>query len=301
MIAAAPPTPLLTGAAKTAGIMGWPVKHSRSPRLHGTWLRQYGIDGAYIPLPVAPENLEAALRALPLLGFAGVNLTVPHKETAIAFMDELTPVAKRIGAINTVVVLPDGRLRGDNTDCFGFIANLESRDPEWQAAAGPAVVLGAGGAARAVVAGLLDKACPEVRLANRHRDRAEAFIRDFGTKVQVRNWPVDHHTLADAALVVNTTSLGMTGQPPLPISLTGLPPSAVVTDVVYAPLETALLHAAKVAGHKTVDGLGMLLHQGRPAFAAWFGPMPEVTPMLRSIVLDVLDHESLPPSSEART
>ncbi len=274
-----------SGAARLAGIMGWPVKHSRSPRLHGAWLKTYAIDGVYVPLPVAPENLGAALKALPMLGFAGVNLTVPHKETALQFLDEITPVAKRIGAVNTVTVLPNGGLRGDNTDCFGFIANVETALPAWSAAAGPAVVIGAGGAARAVIAGLLDKGCPEVRLANRSRSRAEAVARDLGGKVRLAPWPVDAAVLDDAALLVNTTSLGMTGQPQLEISLHGLPLGAVVTDVVYAPLQTELLAQAAARGHPTVDGLGMLLHQARPAFAAWFGREPEVTPDLRRIVL----------------
>ncbi len=275
----------ITGAARLAGIMGWPVKHSRSPRLHGAWLKTYGIDGVYVPLPVAPENLGAALRALPILGFAGVNLTVPHKETALQFMDEITSAAKRIGAINTVTVLPNGKLRGDNTDCFGFIANVETSLPAWSAAVGPAVVLGAGGAARAVIAGLLDKGCPEVRIANRSRPRAEAVARDLGAKVRLVSWPVDASALSDAALLVNTTSLGMMGQPPLEISLQGLPAGAVVTDVVYAPLQTELLKQAAARGHQTVDGLGMLLHQARPAFAAWFGREPQVTAELRQIVL----------------
>lgn len=275
----------ISGAARVAGIMGWPVKHSRSPRLHGAWLKNYGIDGVYVPLPVAPENLGAALKALPMLGFAGVNLTVPHKEAALSFMDEVTSAARRIGAVNTVIVLPDGKLRGDNTDCFGFIANLEASLPAWNAAAGPAVVLGAGGAARAVIAGLLDQGCPEVRLANRSRARGEAVARELGAKVRLVSWPIDAAGLSDAALLVNTTSLGMTGQPPLELSLEGLPPHAVVTDLVYAPLQTDLLIQAKTRGHQTVDGLGMLLHQARPAFAAWFGKEPEVTPALRQIVL----------------
>lgn len=280
----------ITGAARLAGIMGWPVKHSRSPRLHGAWLKNYGIDGAYVPLPVAPENLGAALKALPMLGFAGVNLTVPHKETALRFMDEVTSAARRIGAVNTVIVLPNGKLRGDNTDCFGFIANLQTSLPTWRATAGPAVVLGAGGAARAVIAGLLDQGCPEVRLANRSQARAEAVVHDLGAtdfagKIRLIPWSVDAAGLSDAALLVNTTSLGMTGQPPLELSLQGLPPRAVVTDVVYAPLQTDLLIQAKTRGHQTVDGLGMLLHQARPAFAAWFGKEPEVTPELRQIVL----------------
>jgi shikimate dehydrogenase len=276
---------MLSGRSRVAGIIGWPVAHSRSPRLHGYWLRCYGIDGAYVPLPVRPERFVEALPALPLLGFAGANVTVPHKEAALAAVDRVSPEARRIGAVNTIVIAADGTLEGRNTDGFGFSENLRTALPGWSAAAGPAVLLGAGGAARAVAVALLDAGAPEVRLANRTADRAERLAADIGGPIRVVGWDDRAAALADAALLVNTTTLGMTGQPPLDLPLGRLPPSAVVNDVVYAPLETALLASAHRRGNPVVDGLGMLLHQARPAFAAWFGVEPEVTPELRRFVL----------------
>jgi shikimate dehydrogenase len=275
----------LSGRTRLAGIMGWPVAHSLSPRLHGHWLRRHGIDGAYVPLPVLPERLEQALRALPALGFAGVNLTIPHKEAALSLVDRLTPAAARIGAVNTVVVEPDGTLSGDNTDGFGFIASLSESRVGWQATAGPAVVLGAGGAARAVAVALLDAGAPEVRLLNRTPDRAEALARELGGAIHAVAWAERNGALADAALLVNTTSLGMHGQPPLVLGLDALPRTALVTDVVYTPLITALLAVARARGNPVVDGLGMLLHQARPGFRAWFGVDPVVDEDLRAAVL----------------
>ncbi len=276
---------MLSGAAKLAGVMGWPVAHSRSPRLHGFWLARYGIDGAYLPLPVRPENLEAALRSLPVLGFAGCNLTIPHKEAALALVDRLDPLAKRIGAINTVVVAPTGELTGSNTDVFGFRENLLSAAKTWRANAGPAVVIGAGGAARAALAVLAEGGAPEIRLVNRSRDRAEALARVFGPSVTVIDWEKRAAALDGASLLVNSTSLGMAGQPPLDLALDDLPREAIVTDMVYVPLETPLLREARRRGNLAVDGLGMLLHQGRPGFAAWFGVDPEVTATQREAVL----------------
>lgn len=275
---------ILSGKAKIAGVMGWPVGHSLSPRVHGYWLAHYGIDGAYVPLPVAPENLEWALRALPILGFMGCNVTIPHKEAALAVMDELEPAARRIGAVNTVTVR-NGKLVGDNTDGIGFIESLKADAPAWHPKDGPAVVLGAGGAARAVVAALVDAGVPEVRIVNRTAKRAEALAAALGGPLQVRSWKERESALADAALLVNTTNLGMTGQPRLELKLDPLPPPAVVSDIVYAPLETELLAAARARGHTAVDGLGMLLYQARRGFAAWFGMMPEVTSQLRAFVL----------------
>ena len=278
---------MLTGRSRVAGVMGWPVGHSRSPRLHGYWIRQYGIDGAYIPLPVRPENFESALRALPKLGFAGANVTVPHKEAALAGVDRADPQARRIGAANTIVVAADGTLEGRNTDAFGFLENLRGSIVNWRAAAGPAVIVGAGGAARAIAVALMDAGAPALRLVNRTVERAERLARDVGGPVQVYRWTDRVPALADAALLVNTTTLGMTGQPPLDLDLKGLPTTAVVNDVVYVPLETPLLAAARARGNRAVDGLGMLLHQARPGFAAWFGVEPEVTPELRRFVLDM--------------
>jgi shikimate dehydrogenase len=275
----------LTGRASLAGVMGWPVGHSLSPRLHGHWLRRHGIDGAYLPLAVPPDRLPQALRALPALGFRGCNLTNPHKEAALALVDRATPLATRIGAINTVVVEPDGTLSGDNTDGFGFLENLTASAPGWRAEAGPAVLLGAGGAARALAVTLLDAGAPEVRLLNRTPDRAQSLVAELEGPVVAVPWTERATALAAAALLVNTTSLGMAGQPPLVLALDALPRAALVTDVVYTPLITPLLAVARARGNPVVDGLGMLLHQARPGFRAWFGPDPEVDEELRHVVL----------------
>lgn len=278
---------ILSGKATLAGVMGWPVGHSRSPRVHGYWLAHYGVDGAYVPLPVAPENLNRALRALPILGFAGCNLTIPHKEAALTAVDTLAPAARRIGAVNTVTVR-DGKLVGDNTDGFGFLENLKAEALDWRPKAGPAVILGAGGAARAVIAALLDAGVPTIRIINRTTKRAEALAASLGGPLHVRPWKEREAALADATLLVNTTNLGMTGQPPLELKLDRLPSAAVVSDIVYVPLETELLAAARARGHPAVDGLGMLLHQARPGFETWFKVAPEVTSQLRAFVLQDL-------------
>ncbi len=277
---------MLTGRARLAGVMGWPVVHSRSPRLHGFWLDHYGIDGAYLPLAVRPEHFEAALRALPKLGFRGANVTVPHKQAALQVCDAVDPQAGRIGAVNTIVVGDQGELRGSNSDAFGFLENLRAGAPDWRAAAGPAIVLGAGGAARAVAVALLDSGVPELRLVNRTHARACRLADDLDDpRVIVQSWPDWPAALADGAMLVNATSLGMQGQPALEIDLARLPPGALVHDIVYTPLRTRLLDAADNAGHPIVDGLGMLLHQARPGFAAWFGTKPEVTEALRDHVM----------------
>jgi len=275
----------LTGRARLAGVMGWPVAHSRSPRLHGFWLAQHDIDGAYLPLPVHPQNLAAALRALPLLGFTGVNITLPHKAAALALVDRVSEEAQRIGAINTVVVAADGLLEGSNTDGYGFLAHLKASAPAWRASDGPAVLLGAGGAARAIAVALLGAGVPELRLANRTARRTAELAEALGPRVEPIDWEQRSGALDGAALLVNSTTLGMAGQPPLKISLHRLPRPAVVYDIVYVPLETPLLAAARARGNISVDGLGMLLHQALPGFAAWFGVTPEVTPELREFVL----------------
>ena len=279
---------ILTGKAQIAGVMGWPVAHSRSPRLHGFWLDRYRLDGAYVPMAVRPENLAAALRALPSLGFRGTNLTVPHKEAAIAVLDEVDDQARRIGAVNTVAVREDGRLRGWNTDAFGFLEHLKAAAPAWQARSGPVVVLGAGGSARAVCAALTASGVPEVRLVNRTMSRAEAVARAIGGEIRPVAWSEREQALDGAGLLVNTTVLGMAGQAPLDIDLSALPVSAVVYDIVYVPLRTALLNQAARRGNPTVDGLGMLLHQARPGFAAWFGVEPTVDAELHAFVLQDL-------------
>ncbi len=274
-----------SGRARVAGVIGWPVGHSRSPRLHGHWLERYGIDGAYVPLAVPPEGLEQALRALPLLGFRGCNITVPHKEAALGLVDRRDPAAERIGAVNTVVIAPDGALAGSNTDGPGFIGNLRAARPDWRGAAGPAVVIGAGGAARAVVAALADTGVPELRLINRTDGRARTLAAALGDPVRAVPWAERAAALDGAALLVNTTTQGMTGQPPLDLDLAVLPRAALVTDIVYTPLVTPLLAAAAARGNPVVDGLGMLLHQARPGFEAWFGVPPVVDEALRAAVL----------------
>lgn len=280
-------TRLLSGKARVAGVLGWPVDHSRSPRLHGHWLQRYGIDGAYVPLPVAPDAFAPALRALASLGFAGCNVTVPHKEAALAACDSVSETARAIGAVNTVVIR-EGRLLGDNSDAFGFIENLRQEAPDWRPVIGPAVVLGAGGAARAVIHALQEAGVPELRLLNRTRERAEQLggELDRDGRIRVLDWAARAAALEGAGLLVNTTTLGMSGQPPLEIALESLPGEALVTDIVYSPLETPLLRAARERGNATVEGLGMLLHQARLGFRQWFGVEPEVDAALRRAVLE---------------
>jgi shikimate dehydrogenase len=274
---------IMSGAARVAGVIGWPVKHSRSPRLHGFWLDRYRIDGAYVPFAVAPQHLEVAVEALRALGLAGANVTVPHKEAALRLVDEVDPVARRIGAVNTIVVRADGSLHGSNTDAFGFMEHLRAAAPAWDARLA-ATVLGAGGAARAIAAALVDSGLPELRVVNRTRRRAEQLAAEIGGRIRIFDWGEWKPAFADAGLLVNTTMLGMDGQAPLDIDLATLPRSAVVNDIVYVPLETRLLATARSRGNVAVDGLGMLLHQARPGFRAWFGVDPQVTPELRAHV-----------------
>lgn len=280
---------IITGAAKIAGVMGWPISHSLSPRLHGFWLDQYNIDGAYLPLAVTPERFESAVRALPELGFKGANVTVPHKEAAFAAMDKLSETAKRLGAVNTIVIGNDGELHGDNTDGYGFMENLTAGGSRLELKGQTVVVLGAGGAARAIVAALCDAGVSEVRLVNRTRARAEALAEELGGAILPLAKSDISEALNGAALLVNTTSLGMSGHEALNIDLAPLPTNALVTDIVYNPLDTPLLVQARKKGCQTINGIGMLLHQARPGFAAWFGVEPEVTTELREYVLAGLD------------
>ena len=268
-----------------AGVMGWPVTHSRSPLIHNHWIAQYGLKGAYVPLQVHIDKLADALRGLPALGFAGCNLTLPHKVEALKFVDRVDETARRMGAMNTVVVQPDGSLSGFNNDGAGYIQSLIDAQPGWRADAGPITVLGAGGAARAVVLSLADRGAKEIRLLNRTFQKAQDLATEFGAPVHAIPWEQRDAALADAALLVNTTSQGMAGQPALEISLDQLPKTALVSDVIYIPLETPLLKAARERGNPTVNGLGMLLNQARPAFKAWFGVMTEITPELMAKVL----------------
>ena len=284
---------ILSGKARLAGVIGWPVSHSKSPRLHGYWLESMGIDGAYLPLAIEPENFEVAVRGLMNSGFGGVNVTVPHKEAALTFCDEVDPLAKRIGAVNTIV-FKNERSYGSNTDAFGFIENLKQGAEKLDFSLGfsglKTVVLGAGGASRGVIVALQDAGVQNIILVNRTRERAEVLAADLSSgadgMITVADWDDRNNVLNGCDLLVNTTSLGMAGQPPLELSLDKLPKSCVVTDIVYAPLITPLLALAKERGNKIVDGLGMLLHQARPGFEAWFGEKPEVTEDLRKFVLE---------------
>ena len=267
-----------------AGVMGWPVMHSRSPLLHNYWFKRHELAGTYVPLAIRPEGLAAALRALHPLGFAGCNLTIPHKQQALTIVDEIDTVAKRIGAISCVVVRPHGALAGRNNDCYGFIHNIKQEQPGWRANAGPIVVIGAGGGSRAVCYGLLQEGAREIRLVNHTFARARGIAEEFGGPIKVLLWEERHDALEGAAMVVNATSQGMVGQPALDLRLDKLSNSALAADIIYTPLETPFLAAARRRGNRTVNGLGMLLHQGRPAWKAWFGIDVEVTPELRALV-----------------
>jgi len=268
-----------------AGVIGSPIAHSKSPQLHGHWLKVNGLRGHYIPMDISPNDLETVLRTLPKMGFVGLNVTVPHKEKVMEFADLVTDRATLIGAANTLIFRKDGRIHADNTDGYGFIQNLRENAPNWDPKAGPAAVLGAGGAARAVVASLLDAGVPEILISNRTRVRAEALKTDFGKRLTVVDWVQAGNMLEEAVTVVNTTSLGMIGKPPLRVPLDGLRKDAVVTDLVYAPLKTRLLAEAEEAGCVTVDGLGMLLYQAVPGFERWFGVRPVVDSAARAAAL----------------
>lgn len=269
-----------------AGVIGHPIAHSKSPKLHGHWLKTHGLAGHYIPMDVAPEDLESVLRTLPKAGYVGANVTVPHKEAALRLADHVSDRAAKIGAANTLVFQDDGSIHADNTDGYGFMENLRAGAPDWNPEDGPAVVFGAGGAARAVLQALVDAGVPEILLTNRTRERADQLKEEFGPRIKVVDWVKAGNVIENAELVVNTTSLGMQGQPELRVPLDGLQPGAVVTDLVYAPLKTRLLRTAEEAGCTTVDGLGMLLHQAVPGFERWFGHRPEVTDDLRAAVLE---------------
>lgn len=276
-------TSRINGKARVAGVMGWPVTHTLSPALHNYWLAQHHINGIYIPLSVNPAQIAEAIRAVPMLGFAGVSLTLPHKELVIPFLDSVDQTATTIGAVNTVIVTPDGKLHGTNTDAYGFLENIRPHLNQTR----KAVLLGAGGAAKAVAYALNEAGFQEIIILNRSLNKAEAIAAAF-PQARAANWEDRNLLLEGADLLVNTTSLGMAGKDPLNITLMALPTKALVTDIVYSPLMTPLLTQAKSRGNRIVDGLGMLLHQGVPAFEAWFGTRPHVTGALRSHVLSSL-------------
>lgn len=268
-----------------AGVIGHPIAHSRSPALHGFWLKRYGIKGHYIPMDVAQADLKQALTFLPKIGFVGLNVTIPHKESVLALADVVTDRAALIGAANTLIFRKDGKIHADNTDGVGFIANIKQHAPNWNPHSGPAALFGAGGAARAVIAALIENGVKEIRIANRTKARAEALRSDFGAHLQVYDWTQAANMLQGATLVVNSTSLGMSGKPDFRVPLDALEPTALVTDLVYTPLMTQFLIEAEARGAKVVDGLGMLLHQAAPGFERWFNHRPEVDEETRAAVL----------------
>lgn len=268
-----------------AGVIGSPIAHSKSPALHMHWLKTYNIKGFYIPMEVSQGDLADVIRVLPQMGFVGLNVTIPHKEAVLGLADLVTDRAALIGAANTLIFRSDGTVHADNTDGYGFIENLRQGAPGWDPAAGPAAVIGAGGASRAVVTALLEVGVSEIRLTNRTRNRADILKREFGARITVVDWVKAGNMIEGAATVVNTTSLGMVGNPEFRIPLDALSPDALVTDLVYAPLETEFLKKAREMGCTTVDGLGMLLHQAVPGFERWFRHRPEVDENLRAAVL----------------
>jgi shikimate dehydrogenase len=265
-----------------AAVMGWPIAQSRSPMLHNFWFAQHGLAGSYVPMAVPPERLEAALRALPALNFSGCNLTIPLKQDAMRIVDEVDITAKRIGAMSCVVVRADGSLSGSNNDWYGFTHNILEFVPDWRADAGPIAVIGAGGGSRAVVYGLMERGAREIRLCNRTHARAQTLAKEFGGPITVLPWEQRHDAIEGVAMLVNATSQGMIGQAALDLRLDKLPKSALVNDIIYIPRETPLIAAARERGNRTVTGLGMLLHQGIPAWKAWFGIEPKVTTELRA-------------------
>lgn len=274
-----------SGRIPLAGVIGHPIAHTKSPKLHGHWLRKHQLPGFYIPMDVAPENLESVLRTLPKAGFVGANITIPHKVAALEIADLVTDRATLIGAANTLIFREDGKIHADNTDGYGFMENLRQGAPAWDPKSGLAVVLGAGGASRAVLTALLSAGVPEILLSNRTKVRAEALQQEFGSRIRVIDWVQAGNVLEEAGLVVNTTSLGMTGKPELRIPLDGLRKETIVTDIVYTPLKTRLLQVAEEAGCQTVDGLGMLIYQAVPGFERWFGHRPEVDEDVRKVIL----------------
>ena len=269
---------------KRACVIGWPIEQSRSPLIYGHWLKQYGIAGAYTKEAVRPENLQQFLKNLAANGLTGCNVTVPHKEAAFALAAAQDPSAVAVGAANTLW-LESGRLHAANTDTYGFMTHLNASAPGWQRPTAPVSILGAGGAARAVLWGFLRAGVAEIRLFNRSRDRAEALARHFGSAVKVCDWENRSDLSREASILVNTTTLGMKGVGSPGIDFGGFAPNCVVCDIVYVPLETAFLREARAYGLRTIDGLGMLLHQAVPGFEKWFGVRPQVTPQLRAEIV----------------
>ena len=276
----------MAGDFVLAGVMGWPIAHSRSPILHNYWIEKYKLNGRYVPLAVQPDNLGDAIRGLRALGFRGCNLTMPHKQMAMTMVDRVTDTAKRIGAVNCIVVEPDGKMWGTNNDGNGYYLSLLEVAPSWKPANGPIAILGAGGAARGLLVTLIENGAKEIRLINRTFDKAEALAKSVDPKIiKPIAWEKRADVIGDVALLVNATDQGFVGKPPLDISLDRLSSKALVSDLIYTPPETPFLAAARAGGNVTVNGLGMLLHQARPAFEAWFGVMPDITDDLRATIM----------------
>lgn len=274
---------------KRACVIGWPVEHSRSPLIHEYWLRTYGIEGAYEKQSVSPEDAADFINNLGAHGYVGANVTVPHKEVAFRTASRVDEIARATGAVNTLWI-DGGELCATNTDVHGFIHSLDHQTPDWDKSGLPALVIGAGGAARSIVHGLISRDIPQIRVVNRTRERADKLAASLGGKVEVYNWDRLSEAARGCGLLVNSTTQGMKGAGAIDIDLSVLAHSAVVSDIVYVPLETDLLRRARLAGLRVADGLGMLLHQAAPAFEKWFGVLPEVTPELRAlIVADLLD------------
>ena len=268
-----------------AAVLGHPINHSKSPKLHNYWLSLFNIDGYYIPLDIDPRYFENSIRALSGLGFVGANVTIPYKEKVLKIADKISDRAAIIGAANTLTFLQDGRIYADNTDGYGFLQNIKCKYNNWSAGEGTSVVFGAGGASRAILGALIEDGANEVILANRTRSRADQLRSDFGAKIKVVDWTKVQNYLSDASTVINATSLGMDGKEELPISLQGLRKNTLVTDIVYTPLNTPLLENAAKRGCRTVDGLGMLIHQAIPGFERWFGVKPDVSENLRELLI----------------
>ena len=268
-----------------AGVIGHPISHSLSPKLHGHWLKHYDLPGEYTAIHVTEDELEAKLRSLPNEGFVGINVTLPHKVAVLKYADHVSDRATLVGAANTLTFKEDGRIFADNTDGYGFMANLRQGAPDWDPKSGPAAIFGAGGAAQAIIVALADAGVPEILLSNRTRAKSEALKAEFGTRITVVDWLQAGTMLETATTVINTTSLGMKGAHPFKVNMDALRPDAVVTDIVYNPLRTPFLETAAAVGCQTVDGLGMLLHQGVPGFERWFGRRPEVDDDTRKAIL----------------
>ncbi len=274
-----------TSTIPVAAVIGHPVNHSRSPRMHNFWLAHFGLEGYYIPLDIDPKKFERSIRNLPELGLVGANITIPYKEKVLKIADKISDRAALVGAANTLTFLPNGGIYADNTDGYGFLQNIKSKYKDWSAREGISVVFGAGGASRAILAALIEDGASDIILANRTRSRADQLRSDFGAKIKVVEWMKVQNYLSEASTIINTTSLGMAGKTDLPIPLNALKKNTLVTDIVYTPIETHLLATAAKMGCRTVDGLGMLIHQAIPGFERWFGIRPGDSQALRELLI----------------